>query len=226
MNRRISILVMNAALLVFAMPAAAATGSAEESNKTLAHAKELLGKYYSHSAVRMARLWTDHSKALNRYVKELVTRSLRAQYKDQAVKLSRVIIEESARHGFDPIFLVAFIQNESSFNPNARGSVGELGLMQITPDTASWISQKSGIPYRGPATLKDPIQNIRLGCAYLSYLRKHFEFHGRLYLAAYNMGPKNVDRALEKQIWPEDYASRVMERYVGFYRGIASVIPH
>lgn len=211
------VLKVSLSLGLFVSLPAAASG---QPNRTLAHAKELLGKHYERSSVRFARLWSDQSHALNRYVAELVTRSLRAQYKSHAPAVSRAILSESKRYGFDPLFLVAFIQNESSFHPEARGSVGELGLMQITADTATWISQKTKIPYHGPATLKDPVQNIRLGCAYLSYLRKHFENHGRLYLAAYNMGPRNVDRALEKQIWPEDYAARVMERYVGFYRQV------
>jgi soluble lytic murein transglycosylase-like protein len=59
--------------------------------------------------------------------------------------------------------------------------------------------------------------NIRLGAAYLAQLRGEFNSHGRLYLAAYNMGSTNVQRALAKQIFPKEYPGRVMVRYMRFY---------
>jgi soluble lytic murein transglycosylase-like protein len=56
----------------------------------------------------------------------------------------------------------AVIQVESNYRPNARGSAGEVGLMQIKPATAR------GMGYRGPAKgLYDPETNIRFGMKYL-----------------------------------------------------------
>ena len=47
-----------------------------------------------------------------------------------------------------------------------------------------------------------------------SYLRERFDYHGRLYLAAYNMGPRNVNRALAKR--PPQSTEQVMhpEKYL------------
>ncbi len=186
--------------------------------KRLAHVRELLGNVYGRSVVRLAEKIGDVQKVLYREVAD----RLQGDWKKQSDGIARAITSESKRHGFDPIFLYAVIENESSFNPLVRGTSGEIGLMQITPETAKWVSKRYGIAYRGPSSLKDPVTNIRIGAAYLAHLRKVFDSHSRLYLAAYNMGAKNVDRALAKQIWPKTYASKVMERYVRIYRGIAT----
>lgn len=216
MNQGLIAAFITVASLVALFPNSA--GASHRPSRTIAHARELLGKHYDRSVVRFAERMANRGAELKAFVQEQVQGNLRATHKAQSTAVSHAILTESERYGFDPLFLLAFIENESSFNPSARGSVGELGLMQITPETAAWVSQKFGLPYAGKKTLLDPVSNVRLGCAYLSYLRKHFEFHGRLYLAAYNMGPKNVDRALERQIWPQDYAGRVMERYIRYYK--------
>ncbi|CVI61487.1 Soluble lytic murein transglycosylase-like protein (fragment) [Agrobacterium salinitolerans str. Hayward 0363] len=52
---------------------------------------------------------------------------------------------------------------ESKFNPKARGSAGEVGLMQIKPATARMMG------YRGTTkALYDPETNIRWGMQYLA----------------------------------------------------------
>jgi soluble lytic murein transglycosylase len=94
--------------------------------------------------------------------------------------------------------------------------------MQLLPSTGRWMAQKSGIRWTGKRTLEDPVANIRIGAAYLAYLRERFDSHGRLYLAAYNMGTTNVNRALARDVWPREYPSRVMQRYVRFYRELVA----
>jgi soluble lytic murein transglycosylase-like protein len=73
------------------------------------------------------------------------------------------IVREYARINDVPVDLaLAVIQNESSFNPAATGSVGEVGLMQLRIGTA----QQMG--YRGTVQgLYDPETNIAYGMAYL-----------------------------------------------------------
>ncbi|QND13296.1 lytic transglycosylase domain-containing protein [Rhizobium leguminosarum bv. trifolii] len=57
----------------------------------------------------------------------------------------------------------AVIRIESNFNPNARGSHGEIGLMQIKPATARMMG------YSGSAKgLFDPETNIKYGMKYLA----------------------------------------------------------
>jgi len=59
---------------------------------------------------------------------------------------------------------------------------------------------------------------IRLGAAYLAFLRERFDEHARLYLAAYNMGGGNVRELLKSGKWPKDYPRRVMKEYVTYYK--------
>ena len=187
-----------------------------ENETRLSHAKELLGKYYERSAAAVdAEL-----RELRDFVKGRIAAAFPHQPKRFRSKIYRTVLEESRRHGFDPIFLMAVIQNESSFKPAAKGKDGEIGLMQILPSTGRWIAESSGIPWKGKRTLQDPVLNIRIGATYLARLREKFE-HGRLYLSAYNMGPTHVRRALAKDIWPKAYASRVMNRYLRYYRGFS-----
>lgn len=186
---------------------------AQNVTRRLHHAKELLGKFYQKSIVKAS----EGIANLDEVILQWTDRALKGKWKSASKKVSKAILVESEKYGFDPIFLMAVIENESSFNPDAKGSHGEIGLMQLTPDTAKWVTLKYNLPWHGPKSLKDPTVNIQIGSAYLAYLREKFDFHSQLYLAAYNMGTLNVKRALGKQIWPKDYPTRVMQRYVRFY---------
>lgn len=177
------------------------------------HARELLGKYYDRSIVKTSERVLD----VRQFVRKSAERGLPGKNRKQAAKVARTILQEAARYGFDPIFLMAVIENESSFNPAIVGSFGEIGLMQIKPATAGWIAKKVQIRYTGVSTLLDPVMNIKIGAAYMNFLRERFNAHSRLYIAAYNMGARNVDKSLNKRVWPREYASAVMTRYVRFY---------
>jgi soluble lytic murein transglycosylase len=188
-------------------------GSAEE---RVSHARELLGKYYKHSVVRSGEQVTE----VGRFVYQWTKGELKKGSKKYAKLIARTVLAESEKNGFDPVFLMAVIENESSFDPRAIGPVGEIGLMQVTVATGEWIARKHGIPWKGKSSLYDPKTNIRIGAAYLAQLREEFDSHGQLYLAAYNMGSLNVNRALERSVRPKDYPDRVMKRYVRFYADI------
>jgi soluble lytic murein transglycosylase-like protein len=71
----------------------------------------------------------------------------------------------SAETGIPMDMLIAQARQESSFNPNARGRAGEIGLMQIMPSTAQ--SPGFGVAGVDPATLNDPAANIMFGARYL-----------------------------------------------------------
>ena len=187
--------------------------SEEQHRLRLEHAQELLGKYYERSSVRFGEKVAKINYEIYRLTREQLPTSHRKQYQ----KIAQTLIDESLKYEFDPVFLVSIIQSESQFNPLAKGTSGEIGLMQILPPTAEWICAKSGIKWKGPKTLRDPVMNIRIGAAYLAYLRDRFDMHARLYIAAYNMGQGNVDSAQQRKIWPKDYPSLVMRHYVDFY---------
>ncbi|MGZ3723948.1 MAG: lytic transglycosylase domain-containing protein, partial [Bdellovibrionales bacterium] len=184
----------------------------------LTHARELLGKYYKHSAVRAGEDVKQINSKIYAWTKERLPKKYKAQYK----KIAQTIIDESMKREFDPVFLLSVIQNESSFNPSMLGSLDEIGLMQLRPGTADWIAKKFDLKYKGAETLHDPCVNIRIGTAYMDYLRDRLP-HAQLYISAYNMGKRNVDRNVEENTWPKQYASHVMRYYIEFYSSIKLV---
>lgn len=190
--------------------------SAEQRESRLQHAQELLGKYYPHSVAKAGEGVLKINSLIYQWTKERLPKAYRSKYK----QVAQTIIDESLRYGFDPVFLMSVIQRESRFNPATIGGVGEIGLMQIRPTTGKWIAQKFNMPWKGDKSLLDPVMNIRLGSAYLNYLRDRFDSHAQLYLAAYNMGQNNVSNILERNIWPKDYPRHVMRNYVDFYSTI------
>ena len=183
------------------------------------HAQELLGKKYTSSVVRSGEQISDIDSLLFRWIQRAL---MNVRFSVEAIpemtrQIGETIILESEKYGFDPIFLIAVIQNESSFNPTAVGKAGEIGLMQLKFVTAEWIAKKFDLFYDGPQSLKDPTINIQIGSAYLSYLRKEFAFKSHLYLEAYNKGSTYVRKALESDGISRQYVSRVLSAYVNCY---------
>ena len=182
------------------------------------HAKELLGKYYDGSAAQMV----ENANSLGMAIFNDVYRNLPKKYKTSAVDVSTAIIEHAEKYEIDPVFVVAVIKTESSLNPMAKGRFGEIGLMQLKPDTAAWIAKKYGIRWKGAKSLENPKTNVILGIAYLNFLRDRFDGHANKYLSAYNMGAKNVCRMYASDRTPHEYSMRVMKNYNSTYRRLAA----
>lgn len=97
----------------------------------------------------------------------------------------------AAENDLDPYLVAALIKAESGFDENAHSHVAH-GLMQLTDDTAKFISEKTGLDYEKRL---EPATNIRMGCWYLAYLIDKFgDIHTAL--CAYNAGPATVTRWL------------------------------
>lgn len=201
-------------VLAFSFANAASEPQAGEAKQVrLSHARELLGRHYKRSIVRSGEAVRGIEKEIYLWTKH----HLHPKFKRHAKAITHVILEESERYEFDPALILSVIQSESSFNPRMIGGVGEIGLMQIRPTTGKWMAKRAGVSWKGRQTLFDPIKNIKIGAAFLNYLRDEFDSHAQLYLAAYNMGQGNVRSALDQNIWPKDYPTLVMKNYVGFY---------
>jgi soluble lytic murein transglycosylase len=183
------------------------------------HAQELLGKYYVGSGAQQAENIDD----LNRSIYARFREGLPEKFKPQAAAVAQKIIEDSEFYDIDPVFVMAVIKTESSFDPLAMGQFGEIGLMQIKPDTAEWIAQKEGLHWGGKKSLENPVENVKLGIAYLNYLRNTFSGHSNKYLSAYNMGASNVRKAYSKEIKPREYSTRVMKNYKDLYSKMVSM---
>ncbi len=130
--------------------------------------------------------------------------------------------------GIDPLLVLAVMRTESGFRPRARSRAGAMGLMQLTPPTASWMATQVHLPQPTPARLADPPYNIVLGASYLAHLRAGFG--GRIVpaLAAYNAGPGPVTTWLAAGTWdgrlatadriPFPETRRFVQRVLGTYR--------
>jgi peptidoglycan lytic transglycosylase len=184
-------------------------------------ARELLGVSYKGSLAQRF----EGEQDLNYLVYKKIEASMNDKWKSRIPEITEVLITESRQQELDPIFVLAVIQTESNFNTEARGTAGEIGLMQILPKTAKWISKKYKIPWKGSASLYDPVMNIKIGVAYFAHLRGEFDSRAYHYLPAYNMGPKNMRRvsrtigsiSAKGKIIKRDYAMRVMKNYTSIY---------
>ena len=185
-------------------------------------ARELLGISYRGSA---AQKFEDKTY-LNYLIYKKLDESSSKSWKDKIPVFVQTLVDESQVRGLDPIFILAVIQTESQFDPKARGSAGEIGLMQILPTTAKWISEKNKMMWNGEKSLYDPIVNVRLGIFYVDYLRDEFEGKPYHYLPAYNMGAGNLRRLTKTQgsqgkdgkILKREYAVKVMKNYFAIYQ--------
>ena len=102
-------------------------------------------------------------------------------------------------------FVMALIELESSFVPNAIGKTNDYGLMQINTCNHEWLSEKLGI-----TDFLDPHQNIRSGMYILRYLFEKYEDPAKV-LMAYNMGETGAARLWEQGIFETNYSKRIMK---------------
>jgi len=163
-------------------------------------------------------LWTGRS-ALSWIHVFRITHSEGAELSlSQQMIISGAVERDSLVHGLDPLLVLAVIEVESHFKPQAHSSLGALGLMQIEPSTVKGtkMSQESIEEIR--KQLVDDISfNISMGTTYLSYLINRYQGHVEWGLMAYNQGPTAVDRIYNKSKIPEDrYSKKVMEVYKGY----------
>ncbi len=116
------------------------------------------------------------------------------------------LVEESARaHNVDPLLVHSVIAVESNYDSHAVSSRGAEGLMQLMPPTARML---------GISNSFDPGQNIEAGVRYLKYLQNLYK-DDMLALAAYNAGPKSVDKFKSVPPFPEtqNYVEQVTKLY-------------
>ena len=109
------------------------------------------------------------------------------------LQYSSVIRREAADKRLDPTLVAAVIYAETKFDPRTSPA-GAVGLMQLMPETATYLAHRSGATTFTTSDLSTPQVNIAYGSYYLRYLLD--EFHGNTVeaLAAYNGGEANVQK--------------------------------
>lgn len=109
------------------------------------------------------------------------------------LKYEEQINKYSNEFGVDRSLVSAVIYEESRFNPYSNSGKGAVGLMQLIPQTAEYISYKLKDKNFSADKIADVDQNIRYGTYYLKYLNDKYHDVDKV-LAAYNAGEGNVDK--------------------------------
>ena len=144
-----------------------------------------------------------------------------------------IILQAGIRNGVDPRLIKAVIWRESKFNARARGTKGEVGLMQIMPKRAAvdWARAK-GFPAPTPGALYQPELNIEVGSWYLGRAMQRwrlFKNGTALALCEYNAGLKSAHKwkpekangeVVERITFPttKKYVSQILGRYEKYKR--------
>lgn len=102
------------------------------------------------------------------------------------------IARVAEKYDLDPYLVAAVVKTESSYDPQAVSSAGAVGLMQLMPETAQWVTGLDSWQGVSDPELTDPGDNLELGACYLHYLAETFGDGTRLALAAYNAGQGTV----------------------------------
>ena len=103
---------------------------------------------------------------------------------------------QAQRLGLDSAWVMGLMRSESALAADAVSPAGARGLMQLTPGTARQLARKHGLTYHGTQQLMQADDNILFGTTYLRDLLDRFEQNPVLAAAAYNAGPRAVDRWL------------------------------
>ena len=148
--------------------------SAGEPSAALAAAGQLLGV--------VGREWWEAPAEVARFLFPDAWGDLRAQAADD--------------FGVDPLLFASLMRWESSFDPNARGAAGEIGLSQVIPTTSAMIAAALGEEHEHER-LARPETAIRYGAWFLGSQLEANEGRPIVALAAYNAGPGNAARWLE-----------------------------
>jgi hypothetical protein len=114
-------------------------------------------------------------------------------------------------YGLNPELVLSLIQVESNFDARAKSPKNARGLMQLMPATAKRF---------GVTNIRDPLQNLQGGMAYLRWLSDHFSGKIKLVLAGYNAGEHAVKKHKGIPPYKETrlYVKRIVHIYADYIR--------
>ena len=106
----------------------------------------------------------------------------------------------------DRAVMYGLMRQESGFRPRARSPAGAMGLMQLMPDTASFVTNDRSLRRSRKDRLYDPVINMTISQTYAQKLLETDPTDGNLFklAVAYNGGPGNLSRWQRKMNFKGD----------------------
>jgi len=100
----------------------------------------------------------------------------------------------SGEQKVSPLLMLAFIRQESFFDPRATSPAGALGLTQVVPETGEGIARTLGVNDFETEQLLHADLNLRFGAKYMADQLEKFRGEIFVAFAAYNAGPTAAGR--------------------------------
>ncbi|MFB8795971.1 MAG: transglycosylase SLT domain-containing protein [Microcoleus sp.] len=118
------------------------------------------------------------------------------------------IVKWSQQRKLNPGLVTALIRQESRFMPKIKSAVGATGLMQVMPETGSWIAEQINLK---KYSLEDVNDNVKLGTWYLGHTHDEYKNNSLLAVASYNAGPNAVGDWLKRFSFndPDDFVNKI-----------------
>lgn len=119
--------------------------------------------------------------------------------------LQEFIFYLSQAYEMDFTFVMALIQRESNYNPDAISKTNDYGLMQINEINHPYLQEQFGI-----TDFTEPYDNVRAGMFILRKLFEKYETPEKV-LMAYNMGETGASRLWKQGIFESNYSKSVLQ---------------
>ncbi|MBR5446160.1 MAG: lytic transglycosylase domain-containing protein [Clostridia bacterium] len=116
----------------------------------------------------------------------------RIDLKNHPRDFSEYVTRYSAEYGVPEYILYAVIKTESNFESNKLSEDGEIGLMQLSPETFDWLTTMTKED-KDAGILYDPETNIRYGAYMMSYLYTEYSRWNTVF-AIMDAGQSTVDQ--------------------------------
>lgn len=111
----------------------------------------------------------------------------------------------SKGYNMDFTFVMAIIQQESGYQPDAVSNTDDYGLMQINKVNHGYITDEIGV-----TNYLDPYENVRAGMFILRKLFEKYETPEKV-LMAYNLGESGAKALWDKGIFETNYSKSVQQ---------------
>ena len=109
----------------------------------------------------------------------------------------------SKGYNMDFTFVMAIIQQESGYQPDAVSNIDDYGLMQINKVNHGYITDEIGV-----TNYLDPYENVRAGMFILRKLFEKYETPEKV-LMAYNLGESGAKALWDKGVFETNYSKSV-----------------